>query len=125
MTTHLDTKSGTPGALDSGTGIAIILFLSKLINSEMTDYCLKLLLLNGEDYYSTPGQIKYMEKYLNKDNNINLVINCAGIGLKNSKTAISKMEMPAEKDRVELVDYNKLNEVIVFLKDIVKITKNN
>lgn len=175
ITAHLDTKYGTPGALDNGTGIAILLFLSNLIKPEMTDYCLELLLLNGEDYYSTPGQIKYMEEYLNQENNIDLAINCDGLGLKNSKTAVSIMGVPeekemiinqlierrknfkiidpwvegdhmlfqmnniaaialtsknifelidniihTEKDRIELVDYEKIYEVIIFLKDVIR-----
>lgn len=175
ITAHLDTKYGIPGALDNGTGIAILLFLSNLIKPEMTDYCLELLLLNGEDYYSTPGQIKYMEEYLNQENNIDLAVNCDGIGLKNSKTTISKMGLPAEKeiiinqlieqsedliiiepwvegdhmlfqmsniaaialtsenifemidniihtkkDRIELVDYEKIYEEIIFLKDLIR-----
>lgn len=175
ITAHLDTKYGTPGALDNGTGIAIILFLSNLIKPEMTDYCLELLLLNGEDYYSTPGQIKYMKEYLNQENNIDLAINCDGLGLKNSKTAVSIMGVPeekemiinqliegrknfeiidpwvegdhmlfqmnniaaialtsknifelidniihTEKDRIELVDYEKIYEVIIFLNDVIR-----
>lgn len=175
ITAHLDTKYGTPGALDNGTGIAIILFLSNLIKPEMTDYCLELLLLNGEDYYSTPGQIKYMKEYLNQENNIDLAINCDGLGLKNSKTAVSIMGVPeekemiinqliegrknfeiidpwvegdhmlfqmnniaaialtsknifelidniihTEKDKIELVDYEKIYEVIIFLKDVIR-----
>jgi aminopeptidase YwaD len=175
ITAHLDTKHGTPGALDNGSGIAILLLLSKLIRPETIDCCLELLLLNGEDYYSTPGQIKYMEDYLAKDNNIILAVNCDGIGLKNSKTAIAKMGLQeekemiinqlirqrkdfeiidpwvegdhmlfqmnniaaialtsknifemidniihTEKDRIELIDYNKVNEVINFLEDLIK-----
>jgi len=90
---HLDTKYGTPGALDNGTGIAVLLLLSKLIKPEMLDYCLEILLLNGEDYYSTPGQMKYMSEYLGEDNSIVLALNCDGIGLKDSKTAIALMEL--------------------------------
>ena len=48
----------------------------------MIDYCLELLLLNGEDYYSTPGQMEYMEEYLGEDNNIILAINCDGMSKK-------------------------------------------
>ncbi len=93
ITAHLDTKYGTPGALDNGTGIAVLLLLSKLIKPEMLDYCLEILLLNGEDYYSTPGQMKYMSEYLGEDNSIVLALNCDGIGLKDSKTAIALMEL--------------------------------
>lgn len=60
LTVHMDTKSGTPGALDRGTGIAILLFLSHLIKSEDIDFCLNLLVLNGKDYYSILGQFAYM-----------------------------------------------------------------
>jgi aminopeptidase YwaD len=175
ITAHLDTKYGTPGALDNGTGITILLLLSKLIKPETIDCCLELLLLNGEDYYSTPGQIKYMEEYLAKDNNIILAVNCDGVGLKNSKTATAKMGLQeenemiinqliaqreefeiidpwvegdhmlfqmnniatialtsknifemidniihTEEDKLELVDYNKVNEAINFLEDLIK-----
>ncbi|MFW6265126.1 MAG: M28 family peptidase, partial [Bacillota bacterium] len=98
ITAHLDTKYGTPGALDNGTGIAILLLLSKLIKADMINYCLELLLLNGEDYYSTPGQMVYLEESIIEDNNIFLAINCDGIGLKDSKTALAVMELEAEKE---------------------------
>ena len=61
---------------------------------------LKLLLLNGEDYYSTPGQLNYMEEYLNDNESIFLVINCDGVGMKDSPTAISFMELNREKEEL-------------------------
>ena len=114
ITAHLDTKYGTPGALDNGTGIVILLLLSKLIKPEIIDCCLELLLLNGEDYYSTPGQIKYMEEYLAKDNNIILAINCDGVGLMNSKTAVAKMGLPKENEMIinKLIDQRENFEII-------------
>ncbi len=101
ITAHLDTKYGTPGALDNGTGIAILMLFSSLIKPEAIDYCLELLLLNGEDYYSIPGQLKYMEENIVDDESIFLVINCDGVGLKGSKTAISFMEL--DESRQELI----------------------
>ena len=88
VTAHMDTKTGTPGALDNATGIAILLLLSHLIKPEDIDFCLELLLLNGEDYYSIPGQLAYMETYLQKPEDILLAINCDGVGLKKSSTAV-------------------------------------
>ena len=100
ITAHMDTKYGTPGALDNGTGITILLLLSSMIRPEDINYCLELLLLNGEDYYSIPGQLKYMEENIVDDESIFLVINCDGVGLKDSKTAISFMELDEFKQEL-------------------------
>ncbi len=93
VTAHIDTKHGTPGALDNGTGVVILLLLSSIIKPEDIDFSLELLLLNGEDYYSTPGQLKYLEEYIIGDKKTFLAINCDGIGLKDSKTAVSFLEL--------------------------------
>lgn len=100
ITAHMDTKYGTPGALDDGTGIAILLLLSSIIKPDDIDYTLELLLLNGEDYYSTPGQLKYMEEYIEGNESTFLVINCDGVGLKDSKTAIAFMELAAARQNL-------------------------
>ncbi len=107
ITAHMDTKWGTPGALDNGTGIAILLIISKLIEPEDIDYCLELLLLNGEDYYSTPGQIKYMNKYLINNENIVLSINCDGVGLKDSITVASMMGLGKREKLIKDLIQNK------------------
>ncbi|MFO8069393.1 MAG: M28 family peptidase [Alkalibacterium sp.] len=106
ITAHLDTKSGTPGALDNATGIAILLLLSQLIKSEDMDFCLELLLLNGEDYYSIPGQLAYMETYLQKPENILLAINCDGVGLKKGPTAVFSTECDSKTEDL-------LNQIIL------------
>ncbi|MGM0414205.1 MAG: M28 family metallopeptidase, partial [Bacillota bacterium] len=100
ITAHMDTKYGTPGALDDGTGIAILLLLSSIIKPDDIDFTLELLLLNGEDYYSTPGQLKYMEEYIEGNESTFLVINCDGVGLKDSKTAIAFMELAAARQNL-------------------------
>ena len=98
VTAHLDTKYGTPGALDNGTGVAILLLLSSLIKPEEIDFLLELLLLNGEDYYSTPGQLKYREEYITGNEETFLVINCDGVGLKESKTAVSFLGLSKNRE---------------------------
>ena len=98
VTAHMDTKHGTPGALDNGTGVAILLLLSSIIIGENIDFTLELLLLNGEDYYSTPGQLKYMEEYITGNEEPFLVINCDGVGLKGSKTAVSFLKMSKSRE---------------------------
>ena len=126
VTAHLDTKYGTPGALDNGTGIAILLLLSSIIKAKDINYTLELLLLNGEDYYSTPGQIKYLEEYIINNESIFLVINCDGVGLKGSKTAISFIELAENKqklikdlisteDKIELIEPWEMGDHMLFV----------
>jgi aminopeptidase YwaD len=98
ITAHMDTKTGTPGALDNATGIAILLLLSRLIKPQAIDFCLELLLLNGEDYYSIPGQRAYMDTYLQTPKDIICAINCDGVGLKDSPTTVMVMEGERELD---------------------------
>jgi len=175
LTAHLDTKSGTAGALDNAAGISVLLMLAQLIKADDIPYSLELLLLNGEDYYSLPGQMKYLNEHLHKDNNIILAVNIDGVGLKESSTALSSFELgdkadslinrllkerkgfeltdpwpegdhmlfvvndiPAvaftskdifeiidtiihtEKDNLEMIDYQKVEEVIYFIEDFLK-----
>ena len=66
ITAHIDTKIDTPGAIDNGTGVAIILILSELLREYSGTYSLELALFNGEDYYGAPGQVKYVEQNFGK-----------------------------------------------------------
>jgi len=94
FTAHMDTKPGTPGALDNASGIASILTLGRVLSSRQFDFGLEFIAFNGEDYFSNPGEIAYLEGYQHEFQNILLNINCDGVGLKNSKVGISYMECP-------------------------------
>lgn len=52
----------------------------------------ELVAFNGEDYFSIPGQMAYLDTYSSEFNKIKLAINCDGLGLKNSTTGVSLME---------------------------------
>ncbi|NEZ62162.1 Zn-dependent exopeptidase M28 [Leptolyngbyaceae cyanobacterium CCMR0082] len=93
VTAHFDTKAGTPGALDNAVGVAVLLTLSEMLKETISEHVeVELVAFNGEDYFSTPGQIAYLDTYNSEFNQIKLAINCDGLGLKNNKTAISLME---------------------------------
>jgi aminopeptidase YwaD len=116
FTAHLDTKPGTPGALDNASGTASILTLSLLLEeSHPFDFDLEFVAFNGEDYYSNAGEIAYLEAYSHEFQNILLNINCDGVGLRNSQIGISYMECPdsvvslceqtrSNLDRIEVID---------------------
>ncbi|OGO30407.1 MAG: hypothetical protein A2Z16_00025 [Chloroflexi bacterium RBG_16_54_18] len=96
LTAHLDTKPGTPGALDNASGVATLLGLSPLVTTKFLDFELEFVALNGEDYYSSAGEVAYLEAYRPDFKRIFLEVNVDGIGLKGSPTGISYHGMPAE-----------------------------
>ena len=86
---HIDTKWATPGALDNASGVSVLLALAESLSGKEYPFQLEIVLLNGEDYYSTPGEIKYMGDLTPE---YNLAINVDGIGLKDSTTSVSFYE---------------------------------
>lgn len=65
ITVHIDTKKDTPGAIDNTIGITTLLLLANLLKGYRGSYKIELVALNGEDYYSIPGQMAYIEKTKN------------------------------------------------------------
>ncbi len=94
ITAHIDTKIGTPGAIDNGTGVVIILALSGLLKDYAGKYPIELVIFNGEDYYASPGQINYMEQNKGQFNDMMLNINIDGAGYKEGLSCFSPFELP-------------------------------
>ena len=92
---HIDTKDDTPGALDNASGIVILLLLAELLEDYSGSPGVELVALNGEDYYSNPGQQQYLE--MNKDGfeEIVLGINLDGVGYLEGATVYSLYELPS------------------------------
>lgn len=91
---HIDTKPTTPGALDNGSGVAVLLALaSKIVNTEYP-YQIEFALFNGEDYYSNPGEILFMQSYLKTPDDYVCAFNVDGVGMKDSSTSYSFYECP-------------------------------
>lgn len=87
---HIDAKKGTPGALDDASGIAILLALAELLEDYSGDNCVDIVAMNGEDYYSNPGEMQYFTTTNFED--INLAINIDGAGFRGVDTAYSFYE---------------------------------
>lgn len=86
---HIDTKKNTPGALDNAAGVAVLLELANKLKDYKGHNDIEIVAFNGEDYYSVPGQMLYMNKNSGKLEDIELVINIDGAGHKDSKSAVS------------------------------------
>jgi aminopeptidase YwaD len=86
---HIDAKVGTPGALDNGAGIVTLLLLAELLKDYSGDRCIEIVALNGEDYYSNPGERLYLRENEGKFGEILLGINIDGLGYVKGKTSYS------------------------------------
>jgi len=93
---HIDAKEGTPGALDNATGVVVLLLLAELLQDYSGKLGLEIVALNGEDYYSAPGEMQFLKDNEGKFDEIILAINMDGAGYDQGNTAYSLYDCPAE-----------------------------
>ncbi|HPS10840.1 MAG TPA: M28 family peptidase [Paludibacteraceae bacterium] len=96
ITAHIDAKIGTPGAMDNGTGVAVVLVLAELLKDHSGKAPVELALFNGEDYYAAPGQVRYVEQNAGRFQDIRLNINIDGAGYREGLSSFSPFDLPAE-----------------------------
>lgn len=89
LTAHIDAKEGSPGALDNGTGVVILLLLAELLQHHKGRHGIELAAINGEDYYAAPGEVAYLKENENFLQNILMNINFDGAGYKDGGTEFS------------------------------------
>lgn len=101
---HIDAKVGTPGALDNGTGIVTLLLLAELLKDYKGDKSIEIVALNGEDYYSNPGEQLYIKQNEGKFQEILLGINIDGLGYVQGRTAYSLYDcQPEMRTQIEKI----------------------
>lgn len=93
---HLDSKPGTPGALDNAAGVAALLLAAeKLADGPWRrSMGVELLVVNGEDYYAASGEVRYLASA--RLNEVALAVNIDGVGLPDAPTAWSTYGCPDE-----------------------------
>ena len=96
ITAHIDAKKGTPGAIDNATGVVILLLLADLLKDYNGDRLVELVALNGEDYYSVPGQMNYVMANQGRFSEMILNINIDGAGYVEGPSAFSLFSLPEE-----------------------------
>ncbi|MBN2830289.1 MAG: M28 family peptidase [Candidatus Cloacimonetes bacterium] len=94
ISAHIDSKKGSPGAIDNATGVAVMLLLSDLLSNYEGEYTLELVAFNGEDYYAVPGQMVYLKENSYKFDDVLLNINIDGAGYREGKSAFSLFKLP-------------------------------
>lgn len=59
---HIDSKQETPGAIDKASGTTILLLLAEMLAGYNGQMVVELAAVNGEDYYSNPGEMLYLKE---------------------------------------------------------------
>jgi aminopeptidase YwaD len=89
---HIDTKPGTPGAVDNATGVVALLLLAELLDpARRPDLPIgvELLTVNGEDHYAAPGELAWLASNGDALEEVTLAINIDGAGYRRGKSAYS------------------------------------
>lgn len=91
---HIDSKATTPGALDNGGGVAVLLALAEGGLDGLG--AVELVFFNGEDHYAAPGEQAWLAANAIED--IDLAINVDGAGLRGYGAAASAIGADARLD---------------------------
>ncbi len=97
---HIDSKPGTPGAVDNASGVAVLLLLAELLVTQPTGgpTGVELLAVNGEDNYAAPGEVAWLDEHGDEVENIPLVINIDGAGYRQATTSFSTYNLTPEAE---------------------------
>ena len=103
ISAHIDAKIGTPGAIDNGTGVVVLMLLAELLEDYHQGPVIELLPFNGEDYYSVPGQMVYLAQNQGRFDEMLVNINIDGAGYHQGPSGFSPFNLP-EKIKSNLDD---------------------
>jgi aminopeptidase YwaD len=92
VTAHVDTKPGTPGAVDNAAGVVVLLLLADLLAPARHPHLpvgIEFLVVNGEDHFAAPGEVAWLEANAGKLDDVSLMINIDGAGYREGGSAFS------------------------------------
>ncbi len=93
---HIDARIGSPGAGDNASGVTVLLLLAELLAKYSSNLGIEMVAVNGEDYYSNPGEQQYLAINAGRFDEIVLGINLDDVGYYRGKVAYSLYDCPNE-----------------------------
>ncbi len=93
---HIDARIGTPGAGDNASGTIVLLLLAELLADYAGDLGIELVAMNGEDYFSNPGEKQWLAENAGGFDEIVLGINVDDVGYVKGRVGYSLYDCPAE-----------------------------
>lgn len=100
---HIDARMGTPGANDNASGVSVLLLLAELLADYSGSLGVELVAMNGEDYFSNPGEQRYLAENAGRFDEIVLGVNLDDVAYHKGKVAYSLYGCP--DDLVGLIQY--------------------
>ncbi len=86
---HIDSRHGTPGALDNATGVAALLALADLLAKSVPAHTVELVPFNGEDNFAAYGEVAFLARHEEALADVALAINIDAAGRAGDTTALS------------------------------------
>jgi aminopeptidase YwaD len=103
VSAHIDSRYGTPGALDNAGGVCVLMALADLLGEAPPSLDVELVPFNGEDDFAAPGEMAYLGRAEAALDRIALDINIDAVGRAGDDTAISFYGCSEETKRVALL----------------------
>lgn len=99
LTAHIDSRRGSPGALDNASGVATLLGAASLLRDYSGPYTLEFVPFNGEDDYANPGEMRWIAENEGLFGTIVLNINVDDSGQVGAGNGVSFYGCPAEVEQ--------------------------
>jgi aminopeptidase YwaD len=96
VTAHIDSRKGSPGALDNASGVAVLLALAELLEGRSGGFSVELVPFNGEDNYANPGEMLWVAENEGRFDDIVLGINIDDAGQVGTVNHVSFYGCPPE-----------------------------
>ncbi|MDJ0925220.1 MAG: M28 family peptidase [Acidimicrobiia bacterium] len=86
---HIDTKPGTPGAVDNAAGVVVLFLVAERLAGLDLPIGVELVAINGEDHYAAPGELDWLAANRGRLDDIALLLNIDGAGYRGGRSAFS------------------------------------
>lgn len=96
ITAHIDSRQGSPGALDNASGVVTLLTLGELLWDYEHGPTLEIVPFNGEDNYANPGEMLWVAANVRKFDDIIVGINIDDLGMRGTENHVSFYGCPPE-----------------------------
>jgi len=94
VTAHIDSRKGSPGALDNASGVATLLALMELLSDYQGLHTIEVVPFNGEDNYANPGEMLWLGENEERLGDIVVAINVDDLGMRETTNHVSFYECP-------------------------------
>ncbi|HET6498644.1 MAG TPA: M28 family peptidase [Coriobacteriia bacterium] len=94
VTAHIDSRKGSPGALDNASGVAALLVLAELLSDYRDGPTIEMVPFNGEDNYANPGEMLWVAENEGRFDDIVLGVNIDDLGQRGTTNHVSFYDCP-------------------------------